>query len=99
MKLVLALISISAGSVLYPSWHEDTASVCGAMDKRATIESNAILQGSNFFSASLPSISGAIRNSAGEILGQDVAAQVSCTVGYWRMLLDPDIGQVFASIR
>jgi hypothetical protein len=99
MKLVLALISISAGSVLYPSWHEDTASVCGAMDKRATIESNTLQQNSTFFSVSLPAVSGAIRDSAGEIMQEGIIAPASCAVSYWRMMLNPDIGQVFASIR
>ena len=46
MKPLLLLLAIAAaGAYSYPSWHEQTATACQALDQRATLIANAESQG------------------------------------------------------
>ena len=105
MKAFFLMIAITmAGAYIYPSWHERTHSVCGALEKRAGEIANAQMQGPGAYAGHQVALGGLMRDSSGGIATAAIGTTLpgvppalACTIGYWRLVLSPNINQVLAS--
>ena len=101
MKLILLLlVALIAGAIIYPRYAERTDTVCAAFEHKlgavAAQQTQARSQGAP--QGLLGFLQGAVAGSQGQIaaayIGErypQLPAFVGCTVGYWRLSVDPDL--------
>ncbi len=98
MKLILLLlVALVAGAIIYPRHAEHTDTVCAAFEQRfATLAAQQARQPGP--QGMLGFVQGAVAGSQGQIAAlyihdryPQLPAFIGCTVGYWRLNLDPDV--------
>jgi hypothetical protein len=107
MKAFLLVLAIAAvGAFYYPTLHEQTDDVCGALEKRAGEVANASMQGPYASAATQAKLNGLIHDSSGGIATAAIGAalpgvppSVGCALGYWRLMMNPNLNQMLASVH
>jgi hypothetical protein len=88
MKLLVLLVCLAVGAVVYPRYAEHTDDVCGALGKRLELLAHA-------GRGRLPPISyGDVARATMQAQFPAVPEVIRCTVGYWMIVMDPDVGDV-----
>ncbi len=99
--LFILLVAVAAGLYAYPTWHEQTATACQALDKRTAEIANAGMRSSSPYGVSQDSSSAVMYDASGGVSAAAVASSLpampralGCVVSYWRVPLSPNLGQM-----
>ena len=97
------IIVIVIGAYVYPAWHERTASACDALEKRAGELANAEMRGPSAFGgggtlgAAMRNASGGLATTTLNLAIPDLPPSIGCTISYWRLVLNPNLGAMLAA--
>ena len=93
MKLLIAIVGLTAVLLMYPSFNEDTQSGCGALEVRSL---RLLAQSSGEDPAALAIIRPLLGVGSGEYAKEIVKSEYSsvpsgmgCSVMYWHSMIDP----------
>ena len=104
MKAIFILLVVAAaGLYAYPTWHEQTATACQALDKRTAEIANAGMRTGSPYGTSQDSSSSVMYDASGGVAAASVGTSVpemprsvGCIVSYWRLTLSPNLGQMIS---
>ena len=105
MKAFFILLVIgAAGLYAYPTWHEQTATACQALDKRTAEIANANIRSGSPYGNSQDTSSSVMYDASGGVAAAAVGSSIpdmprslGCVVSYWRLTLSPNLAQMISN--
>ena len=98
-RYILGALLLATGLYVFPAWHEHTANACAAMNKLIGDNANAQVLHPSPYINEPNSLDSLMRNASGGIAVASLAAylpplpaSVGCVIGYWHVMLTPDLG-------
>ncbi len=100
MKRSFAILAvIIAGAYGYPLWQTNTVSPCQALEMRSGGVGASSARTPGFLAGAKGSAEVVLRAIPGSGTLDQAANSVGCTVGYWRVVLEPRLYRLMASAR
>ncbi len=106
MKPYFLAAVLAAGLYAFPLWQENAATACQALNKRAGDVANAMVVNPGAFGDPFDTVSALERDSAGGMKAISLASvlpplphALGCVLGYWHLMLTPNVAPVVASLR
>lgn len=95
MKLLIAALLVLAGVYFYPQFNENTATSCGAVEKRFVRDAFSGSQGGDIFAALLASgaTDGALAASMVKSAYPNLPATLGCLRVYYELMIDPGMAK------
>ena len=101
--LFVLLVAVAAGLYAYPTWHEQTATACQALDKRTAEIANASMRSGSPYANGQDTSSSVMYDASGGVAAAAVGSSIpdmprslGCVVSYWRLTLSPNLGQMIS---